>query len=179
MAAVYSKATPLTCPPIGAGLFSLCTGSYDVKNAFVEVDGAYTNEPPGGIACRCSFRVTEAVHAIERMTDVLAHKLAIDPARSACAPPSQACRTRYFFKTYGRQPLPESRLQESDLGHNTRWGAPETVAADIEAFVATGEPTADLPYADPSDVRRVRVEVGAARVLRREAPATCAASAAR
>jgi carbon-monoxide dehydrogenase large subunit len=63
-----------------AGLFSICTGSYDVKHAFAEVDGAYTNKPPGGIAYRCSFRVTEAVHAIERMTDILAQQLKIDPA---------------------------------------------------------------------------------------------------
>ena len=63
-----------------AGLFSICTGSYDVKKAFVEVDGVYTNKPPGGIAYRCSFRVTEAVHAIERITDVLAQKLKMDPA---------------------------------------------------------------------------------------------------
>jgi aerobic carbon-monoxide dehydrogenase large subunit len=63
-----------------AGLFSICTGSYDLKHAFAEVDGVYTNKPPGGIAYRCSFRVTEAVHAIERMVDVLAQKLAIDPA---------------------------------------------------------------------------------------------------
>jgi len=63
-----------------AGLFSICTGSYDVKKAFVEVDGVYTNKPPGGIAYRCSFRVTEAVHAIERITDVLAQQLKMDPA---------------------------------------------------------------------------------------------------
>jgi carbon-monoxide dehydrogenase large subunit len=63
-----------------AGLFSICTGSYDVKKAFVEVDGVYTNKPPGGIAYRCSFRVTEAVHAIERVTDVLAQELKMDPA---------------------------------------------------------------------------------------------------
>jgi carbon-monoxide dehydrogenase large subunit len=63
-----------------AGLFSICTGSYDVKDAFAEVDGVYTNKPPGGIAYRCSFRVTEAVHAIERMTDMLAQELKIDPA---------------------------------------------------------------------------------------------------
>ena len=63
-----------------AGLFSICTGSYDIKHAFVEVDGVYTNKPPGGIAYRCSFRVTEAVHAIERMTDVLAQELKMDPA---------------------------------------------------------------------------------------------------
>ena len=63
-----------------AGLFSICTGSYDIKTAFVEVDGAYTNKPPGGIAYRCSFRVTEAVHAIERITDMLAQELKMDPA---------------------------------------------------------------------------------------------------
>ena len=63
-----------------AGLFSVCTGSYDLKDAFAEVDGVYTNKPPGGIAYRCSFRVTEAAHAIERMVDVLAQKLEMDPA---------------------------------------------------------------------------------------------------
>jgi aerobic carbon-monoxide dehydrogenase large subunit len=63
-----------------AGLFSICTGSYDIKTAFTEMDAAYTNKPPGGVAYRCSFRVTEAVHAIERMTDVLAQELKMDPA---------------------------------------------------------------------------------------------------
>src|SRR6266852_5935905 len=63
-----------------AGLFSICTGSYDLKRAFAEVDGVYTNKPPGGIAYRCSFRVTEAAHCIERITDVLAQELKMDPA---------------------------------------------------------------------------------------------------
>jgi carbon-monoxide dehydrogenase large subunit len=63
-----------------AGLFSIATGSYDFQKAFAEVDGVYTNKPPGGIAYRCSFRVTEAVHAMERMVDILANKLQMDPA---------------------------------------------------------------------------------------------------
>jgi len=63
-----------------AGLFSIVTGSYDIKTAFAEVDGVYTNKAPGGIAYRCSFRVTEAAHAIERMTDMLAQKLKVDAA---------------------------------------------------------------------------------------------------
>ena len=63
-----------------AGLFHICTGSYDFSDAFVEVDGVYTNKPPGGIAYRCSFRVTEAVYAVERMADIVAHELDIDPA---------------------------------------------------------------------------------------------------
>jgi len=63
-----------------AGLFSICTGSYDIPTAFVRVDGVYTNKAPGGVAYRCSFRVTEAVHVIERMIDILAQKLDIDKA---------------------------------------------------------------------------------------------------
>ncbi len=63
-----------------AGLFSICTGSYTLENAHVEVDGVYTNKAPGGVAYRCSFRVTEAVHTIERMVDVLADELNMDAA---------------------------------------------------------------------------------------------------
>jgi len=43
----------------------------------VNVDAVYTNKPPGGIAYRCSFRVTEAVHMIERLTDIMAHDLGV------------------------------------------------------------------------------------------------------
>jgi carbon-monoxide dehydrogenase large subunit len=63
-----------------AGLFNVITGSYDMPQAFVEVDAAYTNKPPGGVAYRCSFRVTEAVHTIERLMDVAANDLGMDPA---------------------------------------------------------------------------------------------------
>jgi carbon-monoxide dehydrogenase large subunit len=62
-----------------AGLFSICTGSYDLPHAFCEVDGVYTNKAPGGIAYRCSFRVTEAAYLIERVVDVLANELKMDP----------------------------------------------------------------------------------------------------
>ncbi len=62
-----------------AGLFSICTGAYDYPTAFCEVDGVYTNKAPGGIAYRCSFRVTEAAYLIERAVDVLAQELKVDP----------------------------------------------------------------------------------------------------
>ena len=62
-----------------AGLFSICTGSYDFAQAFCEVDGVYTNKAPGGVAYRCSFRVTEASYLIERVVDVLAQQLKMDP----------------------------------------------------------------------------------------------------
>src|SRR6202048_1155677 len=64
-----------------AGLFHICTGSYDFKHAFVDVDAVHTNKAPGGIAYRCSFRVTEASYLIERMMDTLAHDLGKDPAQ--------------------------------------------------------------------------------------------------
>ncbi len=63
-----------------AGLYSICTGSYPLVAADIQVDGVYTNKPPGGVAYRCSFRVTEAVHMIERMVDIMAHDLKRDPA---------------------------------------------------------------------------------------------------
>ncbi|HVO02503.1 MAG TPA: aerobic carbon-monoxide dehydrogenase large subunit [Candidatus Cybelea sp.] len=63
-----------------AGFFNICTGSYDIPAAHLTVDGVYTNKAPGGVAYRCSFRVTEASYFIERMMDVLARKLNMDPA---------------------------------------------------------------------------------------------------
>ena len=63
-----------------AGLFSICTGSYDIPAAYCRVDAVFTNKAPGGVAYRCSLRVTEAVYLIERMIDILAQKLGIDKA---------------------------------------------------------------------------------------------------
>ncbi|KQT09332.1 alpha/beta fold hydrolase [Ramlibacter sp. Leaf400] len=76
-----------------------------------------------------------------------------------------AGRTRYVFKTYGRTPLPTSGQQESDLGHNTQWGAPQAIADDITAWVKTGRPTADWPHADPVDVRRLVIGKGTAKLI--------------
>ncbi|MGQ9367423.1 aerobic carbon-monoxide dehydrogenase large subunit [Azospirillum sp. ST 5-10] len=63
-----------------AGFFNICTGSYDIPVAHLAVDGVYTNKAPGGVAYRCSFRVTEAAYMIERAMDILAQRLAMDPA---------------------------------------------------------------------------------------------------
>jgi len=43
-------------------------------------DGAYTNKAPGGVAYRCSFRVTEASYMIERLVQNAAYELGRDPA---------------------------------------------------------------------------------------------------
>ena len=63
-----------------AGFFGVFTGSYDLEAAHCQVTGVYTNKAPGGVAYSCSFRITEAVYLVERMVDVLAYELGLDPA---------------------------------------------------------------------------------------------------
>jgi aerobic carbon-monoxide dehydrogenase large subunit len=62
-----------------AGFFSIFTGSYDLQAAHCKVTGVYTNKAPGGVAYRCSFRVTEAAYLVERMVDALALEMGVDP----------------------------------------------------------------------------------------------------
>jgi carbon-monoxide dehydrogenase large subunit len=76
--AFYADAQPTK---FRAGLFHIVTGSYDIPAAFVETDGAYTNKAPGGVAYRCSFRVTEASYLIERLVQNAAYELGADPAK--------------------------------------------------------------------------------------------------
>jgi carbon-monoxide dehydrogenase large subunit len=63
-----------------AGFFHIFTGSYDYPAAYCSVKGVYTNKAPGGVAYACSFRITEAVYAVERIVDCLARELGTDPA---------------------------------------------------------------------------------------------------
>jgi aerobic carbon-monoxide dehydrogenase large subunit len=75
--AFFSDAQP---SKFRAGLFHIVTGSYDIPAAHIVTDGAYTNKAPGGVAYRCSFRVTEASYLIERLVQNAAYELGIDPA---------------------------------------------------------------------------------------------------
>ena len=62
------------------GLFHIVSGSYDLPAAHVSATGAYTNKAPGGVAYRCSFRVTEASYMIERLVQNAAYEIGMDPA---------------------------------------------------------------------------------------------------
>ena len=75
--AFYADAQP---SKFRAGLFHVVTGSYDYPAAHVSCRGAYTNKAPGGVAYRCSFRITEASYLIERLVQTAAYELGIDPA---------------------------------------------------------------------------------------------------
>jgi aerobic carbon-monoxide dehydrogenase large subunit len=73
----YADAQP---SKLKAGLFHVVTGSYDFDAAHVVTDGAYTNKAPGGVAYRCSFRVTEASFLIERLVQSAAYEIGMEPA---------------------------------------------------------------------------------------------------
>ena len=62
-----------------AGFFHIVCGSYDLQASHVQVKAVYTNKAPGGVAYRCSFRITEAVYLVERMVDALALEMKVDP----------------------------------------------------------------------------------------------------
>jgi carbon-monoxide dehydrogenase large subunit len=70
-----STAQPTKFP---AGFFHICCGSYDLQASHVKVKAVYTNKAPGGVAYRCSFRITEAVYLVERMVNALALEMGTD-----------------------------------------------------------------------------------------------------
>ena len=64
-----------------------------------------------------------------------------------------------FWKEYGIVPLPQSGTEQTDIGHNVQWGAPDPVAADIDAFlfadvdrVQTGRLSAHSMHTGGSDL---------------------------
>jgi pimeloyl-ACP methyl ester carboxylesterase len=89
-----------------------------------------------------------------------------DALRASLDAAAAQCRASWFWKPYGRKPLPSSGNQEDDIGHNTQWDAPEAAARDIAAFLREGgRPTEDLPYQDPAGARRVLTAPGEAGLL--------------
>ena len=62
------------------GLMHSTFAAYDVPVAHLTARGVYTNKAPGGVAYRCSFRVTEAMFFQERMMQAAADDLGMDQA---------------------------------------------------------------------------------------------------
>ncbi|HJS71933.1 MAG TPA: aerobic carbon-monoxide dehydrogenase large subunit [Acidimicrobiia bacterium] len=62
------------------GLMHSAFSCYDIPNAHLLARGVYTNKAPGGVAYRCSFRVTEAMFFQERMVQAAADDLGMDQA---------------------------------------------------------------------------------------------------
>ena len=62
------------------GLMHSAFAAYDIPVAHLTARGVYTNKAPGGVAYRCSFRVTEAMFFQERMMQAAADDLGMDQA---------------------------------------------------------------------------------------------------
>ncbi|MET0160071.1 MAG: molybdopterin cofactor-binding domain-containing protein, partial [Acidimicrobiales bacterium] len=62
------------------GLMHSAFACYDIPAAHLTARGVYTNKAPGGVAYRCSFRVTEAMYFQERMVQAAADDLGMDQA---------------------------------------------------------------------------------------------------
>ena len=62
------------------GLLHSAFACYDIPAAHLTARGTYTNKAPGGVAYRCSFRVTEAMFFQERMIQAAADDLGMDQA---------------------------------------------------------------------------------------------------
>lgn len=71
----------------------------------------------------------------------------------------KSSKARWFWKQYGKQPLPASGTQDADIGHNTQWEVPDAIADDIAAFIATGQPS-DANYAMVKDGAGWKLETG-------------------
>src|SRR5690606_2349106 len=75
--AFYADAQP---SKFKIGLLHSTFACYDIPNAHLMARGVYTNKAPGGVAYRCSFRVTEAMFFQERMMHAAANDLGMDQA---------------------------------------------------------------------------------------------------
>ncbi|HJY74549.1 MAG TPA: molybdopterin cofactor-binding domain-containing protein, partial [Streptosporangiaceae bacterium] len=62
------------------GLLHSAFAAYDIPVGHITARGTYSNKAPGGVAYRCSFRVTEAMFFQERMVQAAAHDLGMDQA---------------------------------------------------------------------------------------------------
>ncbi len=62
------------------GLLHSAFACYDIPAGHISAQGTYSNKAPGGVAYRCSFRVTEAMFFQERMVQAAAADLGMDPA---------------------------------------------------------------------------------------------------
>ncbi len=75
--AFFSDAQP---SKFKVGLMHSAFSCYDIGAAHLTAQGVYTNKAPGGVAYRCSFRVTEAMFFQERMVQAAASDLGMDQA---------------------------------------------------------------------------------------------------
>ena len=121
------------------GSSTSCCGSYDLQASHVKVKAVYTNKAPGGVAYRCSFRITEAVYLVERMVDALG---AGDEGRPDRAADAQLHRARAVpLRDDHRLDVRLRQLRRDDAGgdgYRRLRGAPSRAGGEARARRADG-----------------------------------------
>ncbi len=90
--------------------------------------------------------------------DVMFDKNDQQVVKSALRPVAQNGNVKIFHKTYGKQGLPEEGYPLAEVGHNLHWAAPAQVAEDIISFLRSGLPVNNRPYANPDNMKEIKVE---------------------
>ena len=98
------------------GLMHSAFACYDIPAAHLTARGMYTNKAPGGVAYRCSFRVTEAMFFQERMVQAAADDLGHGPGRVPAAATSCATTTSRTARRSASSPTPASTASASTSG---------------------------------------------------------------
>jgi carbon-monoxide dehydrogenase large subunit len=75
--AFFSDAQPTK---FKVGLAHSIMACYDIPYGHLTAQGHYTNKAPGGVAYRCSFRITEAMFFQERLMQTAAYEIGMDQA---------------------------------------------------------------------------------------------------
>ena len=94
------------------GLLHSAFACYDVPVGLITAEGRYTNKAPGGVAYRCSFRVTEAMFFQERMVAAAAADLGIDAAE---------IRRRNLLTTTSSRTAPRSASSSTPGSTTSAW----------------------------------------------------------
>ena len=90
------------------GLMHSAFACYDIPAAHLTARGIYTNKAPGGVAYRCSFRVTEAMFFQERMVAGRGRRPRHRPGRVPPRSTSSATTTSRTARRSASSPTPAS-----------------------------------------------------------------------
>lgn len=78
--------------------------------------------------------------------------------KAALETPAAKGKVKIIHKTYGKQGVPDEGYPLAEIGHNLHWAAPAQVAEDIISFLRSGLPVVNRPYANPDNMKEIKVE---------------------
>lgn len=86
---------------------------------------------------------------------------------------AKSCKSGYHWKQYGKRPLSEEGFQIDDIGHNTQWGTPDEVAADLKSYLDKDRPTKDWYYSAEGDPQTIVTKKNKAPIISAKQKKNC------